>query len=121
MPAWLSAWAKRWASRACTPAQLQRISRVETPCAAGSRSRAAATSAPTSETSLFQRLMVRRRVGTRNARRVADDRHHPLAGHLGPGGDLEGRPDVGPGGNPREHALALCREAGGLERVLVGD
>ena len=37
--------ATRCASSACTPAQLVRISKVETPCAAGSRSRAAATSA----------------------------------------------------------------------------
>ena len=63
-----SAWATRWASSACTPAQLLRISKVETPCAAGSRSRAAATSARTSETTRFQRLMVRRRVGTCSAR-----------------------------------------------------
>ena len=39
-----SAWATRWASSACTPAQPVRISIVPTPRAAGSRSRAELTS-----------------------------------------------------------------------------
>ena len=47
-PASQSACATRWARRDCTPAQLVRISSVPTPWAAGSRSRAAPTSARTS-------------------------------------------------------------------------
>ena len=47
-----SACAIRWASRACTPAQLERISTVPALRAAGSRSRAVATSEATSRTTL---------------------------------------------------------------------
>ena len=86
----------RWASSACTPAQLERISSVPTPRAAGSRSRAAATS---------QRIScaTRRNVSSPEHRQsrdeerqrhvalaaVAGDRDDPLAGHLGPRGELE--------------------------------
>ena len=54
-PASCSACATRWASSACTPGQVARISARPTPRAAGSRSRAAATSRRTSPRDARQR------------------------------------------------------------------
>ena len=75
-PAACSAWATRCASSACTPGQTTRISVVDTPRAAGSRSRATATSWRTSRTTPNMltsldplRGPARRRAWRRSARR----------------------------------------------------
>src|SRR3954447_157898 len=92
----------RWASRAWTPAQPARISRVSTPRAAGSRSRAVVTSEVTSPTTRLSVLkpnilrrvrLLRREEGQRHVALAAvrDDHGHPLPGHLLAPGDLQRR------------------------------
>src|SRR6476646_11856834 len=104
MPVSRSAWATRCARMACTPPQLIRISRLPTPRAAGSRSRAEAIS---ERSSLATRLRVLKPSmakayadpsGLRCEERqrhvalpaVRDDHDDPLAGQLRAGPNLPG-------------------------------
>src|SRR5919107_4448082 len=127
----------RWASSAWTPGQLSRISSDETPRAAGSRSRAAATSqrisrttrdsVPTRRLKVDSRateasVPVRREERRRDVAlaRVGQHRDDPLAARLGPLRQLErgrhGRAARHPGQDP----LPRGEQVRVLDRLLVG-
>src|SRR5947208_9654897 len=128
-PARCSACASRWASSACTPGHVARISAGPTPRAAGSRSRAACTSRVTSLTtrvtapspSMPKSLRSeerRRHVSLAGVRQDGDD---PVAGGLRAPGDLERRPGRRPAGDARQDPLRASQRARRLDRVLVVD
>src|SRR3954452_10798303 len=128
-PASCSTCASRWASSACTPGHVARISVRPTPRAAGSRSRAALTSRVTS---LATRAAVPRPNMPASLRteerhrdvalaRVGQHRDDPLAAHLRPPCELARRPDVRAARDPAEDALGAGERERGLDGVLVGD
>src|SRR3954452_409526 len=128
-PAPCSACARRWASSACTPGHVARISTGPTPRAAGSRSRAAVTSRVTSLTTraTVPRLSICRSLGSEERRRdvpLAGVRQHgddPRAARLRALGDLDRRPHRRAARDAGEDALAPRERPGGLDRRLVGD
>src|SRR5690349_20381388 len=120
-PASCSACATRWARIACTPAQLMRISAVPTPRAAGSRSRAEATSARISPRTRFivprpnTTARVRNGLGLfgREERQrhvsltaIGNDHHDPLAGEVAARRHLERGVDRRAARDPHQQALA---------------
>src|SRR3954452_12374739 len=127
MPAPCSAWAMRWASSACTPGHVARISAGPTPRAAGSRSRAAVTSRVTSLTTraAVPRPNIDRSLRSEERRRdvplarVGQDGDDPPAARLGAPGDLLDRPHRRAARDPGQDPLAAGQRAGGLDRRLV--
>src|SRR4051794_26551610 len=128
-PAPCSAWASRCASSACTPGHEARISTGPTPRAAGSRSRAAATSRVTSLTTraavpspnIGKSLRTEERHRDVPLAGVGEDRHDPPAARLGPARDLHGRPHVRAARDARQDPLPAGERDGGLHGVVVGD
>src|SRR3954454_10182497 len=128
-PAPWSAWASRWASSACTPGHDARISAGPTPRAAGSRSRAAATSRVTSLTTRAAVPSPNIRTSLRTEERhrdvplagVGEHRDDPLAARLGPPGDLHRRPHVRAARDARQDPLGAGEREGGRDGVVVGD
>src|SRR4051794_14457148 len=129
IPAPCSACAMRWASSACTPGHVARISTGPTPRAAGSRSRAAVTSRVTSLTTraTVPRPSICRSLRSEERRRdvpLAGVRQHgddPRAARLRAPGDLDRRPHRRAARDAGEDALAPRERPGRLDRRLVGD
>ncbi len=119
-----SAWATRWASSACTPGQVARISQANRRRGppdrgsarprrrAGSRPRcgrstaARAWSKPSRHAAPLRREERRRHVALA---RVGEDRHDPRAAQLGAAAELERGPHGGAAGDPREHPSLRAR------------
>src|SRR4051812_3851189 len=126
-PAPCRAWARRWASSACTPGHVARISLRPTPRAAGSRSRAAATSRLTSLTTraTVPSPSMRRSLRTEERHRdvalsgVGEHRDDPLAARLGTPRELACRPHVRPARDAAEDALDAREVERSVDRVLV--
>src|SRR6476620_7570720 len=135
-PASWSACATRWARIAWTPAQFMRISAVPTPRAAGSRSRAEATSARISPRT---RVIVPKPNTTRRVRNglgllgreerqrhvsltaVRHDHEDQLAREVrAPRNRQRGR-DRRPARDPHQKALPACGRSRRVQRRLVGN
>src|SRR5215211_2139359 len=128
-PASFSAWATRCESNAWTPPQLDRISTAPALRAAGSRSRAAATSARISRTTRrsVPTPSMDRRLGSEERQRhvalaaVGNDHDDPLAGELAARADLHRRVDRRARRDPDQQPLPRGGEPRRVDRALVLD